>query len=173
MSWQLSALDRLEIQEIYAKYAWGIDLADLDMALSTFAQDAWFDHLWQGKVQGHAAIAANLKSLWYDRQHWWIGRQHVMNTFIMEPRAQEGEADVKCFFQILQHSVDYKNNFVFGIGTRTDHVTKKEGRWKFQSLSVNGWTQLADIPWQGEITIKRPPQAPISNPNLTNPKGNP
>ncbi len=36
MSWQLSALDRAEIQELYARYAWGIDLADLDMALSTF-----------------------------------------------------------------------------------------------------------------------------------------
>ena len=76
MSWQLSALDRLEIQELYARYAWGIDLADLDMAMSTFTQDAWFDHMWQGKVQGHAAIAENLKSLWYDRQHRWNCRQH-------------------------------------------------------------------------------------------------
>ena len=125
MSWQLSALDRLEIQELYARYAWGIDLADLPMAMSTFTQDAWFDHLWQGKVQGHAAIAENLKSLWYDRQHWWIGRQHLMNHFIMEPREQEGEADVRCFFQIIQHNVEYKNNFVFGIGTRIDHVTKQ------------------------------------------------
>ncbi len=100
-------------------------------------------------MQGHAAIAANLKSLWYDRQHWWIGRQHLMNTFIMDPRAEAGEADVRCFFQIIQHSVEYKTNFVFGIGTRLDHVTHKEGRWKFQSLKVNGWTQLADIPWQG------------------------
>jgi hypothetical protein len=166
MSWQLSALDRAEIQELYARYAWGIDLADLDMALSTFAADAWFDHLWQGRVQGHAAIAQNLKSLWYDRQHWWIGRQHLMNTFIMEPRAEAGEADVRCFFQIIQHSVEYKTNFVFGIGTRLDHVTHKEGRWKFQSLKVNGWTQLADIPWQGEITMAKPPQAPVSNPNI-------
>jgi hypothetical protein len=149
MSWQLSALD----------------LADLPMALSTFTQDAWFDHLWQGKVQGHEAIAENLKSLWYGRQHWWIGRQHLMNHFIMEPRVEEGEADVRCFFQIIQHNVEYRNNFVFGIGTRIDHVTRREGRWKFQSLSVNAWTQLADIPWQGEITMSRPPQAPVSNPN--------
>jgi hypothetical protein len=166
MSWQLSALDRAEIQELYARYAWGIDLADLDMALSTFAQDAWFDHLWQGKVQGHAAITENLKSLWYGRQHWWIGRQHLMNHHIMDPREQEGEADVRCFFQIIQHNVEYRTNFVFGIGTRIDHVTRKEGRWKFQSLKVNAWTQLDDIPWQGEITLSRPPTAPISNPNI-------
>ena len=163
-TWKLSADDRLEIQELYARYAWGIDLADLDMALSAFTKDASFDHLWQGKVEGHEAIADNLKSLWYDRQHWWIGRQHMMNTFIMEEREEEGEADVRCFFQILQHNVEYRTNFVFGVGTRHDHVTRKEGRWKFQSLSVNAWTQLDDIPWKGDITLPRPPRAPNSNP---------
>ena len=58
MAWELSALDRLEIQELYSRYAWGIDLADEETAMSTFAKDAWFDHLWQGRVQGHEAILA-------------------------------------------------------------------------------------------------------------------
>ena len=72
---------------------------------------------------------------------------------------------MRCFFQILQHNVEYRTNFVFGIGTRIDHVTRKEGRWKFQGLKVNAWTQLDDIPWQGEITVTRPPVTPVSNPN--------
>ena len=164
--WQLSALDRLEIQELYSRYAWGIDLADADMAMSTFTQDAGFDHLWQGRVEGHAAILENLQSLWNDRQHWWYGRQHLMNHFIMEPRAEEGEADVRCFFQILQFNVDYGTNFVFGIGTRIDHVSKKEGRWLFQSLKVNAWTAMDQVPWKGDILMKgrpvMPPQPPAN-----------
>jgi hypothetical protein len=44
--------------------------------------------LWQGKVSGHAAIRENLRKLWYDRQHWWYGRQHLMNHFIMDPAAR-------------------------------------------------------------------------------------
>ena len=60
--WKLTADDRLEIQELYARYAWGIDLADADMAMPTFAQDCWFDHLWQGKVQGHEAIVVTALS---------------------------------------------------------------------------------------------------------------
>jgi len=163
-NWSLSALDRLEIQELYSRYAWGIDLADEPMALSTFAQDAWFDHLWQGRVQGHEAIAENLRSLWYDRQAWWFGRQHLMNHFIMDPREEEGEADVRCFFQIIQHSVDYKTNFVFGIGTRIDHLTKKEGRWLFQSLTVNAWTSMEHVPWKGDILLNKPPVAPPAAP---------
>jgi hypothetical protein len=155
--WTLTAEDRLEIQELYARYAWGIDLADAEMALSTFTQDAWFDHLWQGLVQGHDAILANLKSLWNDRQHWWYGRQHLMNHFIMDPRETPGEIDCRCFFQIVQYSVDYNTNFVFGIGTRMDHVTRKEGAWRFQSLKVNGWTAMDQVPWKGELTMKARP----------------
>lgn len=158
--WTLSALDRAEIQELYARYAWGIDLADLDMALSTFAEDAWFDHLWQGRVQGHEAIGANLKSLWNDRQSWWYGRQHMMNHFIMDP-LEEGRARVRCFFQILQFNVEYRNNFVFGIGTRDDVVARENGKWLFKSLHVNAWTEADQVPWKGDKLLKPRPGAPV------------
>lgn len=163
--WSLSALDRLEIQEVYARYAWGIDLADLDMALSTFAEDAWFDHLWQGKVQGHEAIAENLKSLWYDRQSWWYGRQHLMTHFIMDPLEAEGTARVRCFFQILQFNTDYRTNFVFGIGTRDDTLSRESGKWLFKTLHVNAWTEADQVPWKGDIIMKGRPKMPAKEGN--------
>ena len=46
----MPAEDRAEIEELFARYAWGIDLADEEQAIATFAEDAEFDHLWQGKV---------------------------------------------------------------------------------------------------------------------------
>lgn len=155
-SWRLTAEDRLEIQELYARYAWGIDLADAEMALSTFTDDAWFDHLWQGRVQGHDAILKNLQSLWNDRQSWWYGRQHMMNHFIMEP----GEVDtvaVRCFFQILQFNVEYGTNFVFGVGTRNDVCVRRNGRWLFQNLSINAWTAMDQVPWKGERRLRDRP----------------
>ena len=162
--WSLTALDRLEIQELYARYCWGIDLGDAEMALSTFAEDAWFDHLWQGRVQGHAAIKKNLESLWYDRQSWWYGRQHVMNTFIMDPLPEEGTARVRCFFQILQFNVEYRTNFVFGIGTRDDLLARIGGRWVFKSLRVNAWTEMEQVPWKADLLLKPRPRAPLPEP---------
>ena len=148
--------DRAEIEELFARYAWGIDLADEEQAIDTFAEDAEFDHLWQGKVQGHDAIRANLRSLWNDRQHWWFGRQHLMNHFIMDPKP-EG-ARVRCFFQIIQWNADYRTNFVFGIGTRDDRLVKRNGRWKFYRLHVNAWTDVDQVPWKGDLTLpQRPP----------------
>jgi hypothetical protein len=130
------------------------------MALSTFAEDAWFDHLWQGRVQGHEAIRKNLESLWYDRQSWWYGRQHMMNHFIMDALEEEGTARVRCFFQILQFNVEYRNNFVFGIGTRDDLLAKVGGRWVFKSLTVNAWTEMDQVPWKAELRMKPRPKVP-------------
>ena len=152
----MPAQDRAEIEELYARYCWGIDLADEELAIQTFAEDGEFDHLWQGKVKGHDAIRENLRKLWYDRQHWWYGRQHLMNHFIMDPRP-EG-ARIRCFFQILQWNADYQTNFVFGIGTRDDRLVKCNGRWKFLRLVVNAWTAVDQVPWKGERTLPmRPP----------------
>ncbi len=155
----IPAQDRGDITELYARYAWGLDLADEELLLSAFAEDGTFDHLWQGKVTGHAAILANARSLWNDRQHWWYGRQHLFNHFIMEPHPQG--ARVRCFFQIVQFNLDYGTNFVFGIGTRDDKVVKRDGRWVFYSLFVNAWTAADQVPWRGErLMVQRPRHQP-------------
>ena len=158
---RLPVEDRLDIEDLYSRYAWGLDLGDEELLKSVFAEDGWFDHLWQGRVQGHEAVLANIKALWTDRQSWWYGRQHVMNTFLfnpLEPGDERGDLEVKLWFQILQFNVDYNNNFVFGIGTRTDYLTKKEGEWKFQSLHVNAWNAFDQVPWKGPLNIKGRPK---------------
>jgi hypothetical protein len=160
----MPAQDRGEIEETYARYAWGIDLADEEMIRSAFSTTGSFDHLWQGKSVGHEAIIKSLHELWYDRQAWWIGRQHLFSHFIMEPTV-EG-ARVRSFFQILQHNVEYRTNFVFGIGTRDDTLVKEDGRWVFQTLFVNAWRGLDDIPWKGKLLLKSgTTNSPASHPD--------
>jgi hypothetical protein len=155
----VSADERAAIIETYARYAWGLDLADADMLLSAFAEDAEFDHLWQGKVTGHAAILANMRELWNDRQHWWFGRQHLFNHYIME-RLPDESVKVRCFFQIMQFNVDYGTNFVFGIGTREDLCVQRAGLWVFKTLFINAWRSQADVPWKGEVKLVGRPSGP-------------
>ena len=155
----MPAQDRVDIEETYARYAWGIDLADGELALSAFAEDGEFDHLWQGKVRGHAAILKALEELWYDRQSWWFGRHHLFNHFIMTPT--ETGAHVRCFFQIIQFNTDYQTNFVFGIGTRDDTLVKIDGRWLFKTLYVNAWRSAQHVPWKGKIVMKDRPVVPV------------
>ncbi len=159
-NWSLSALDRLEIQELYARCAW----------VSTSAMRRWRSppsRKTPGSItcgrdvcRGHEAIRKNLESLWYDRQSWWYGRQHMMNHFIMDALEEEGTARVRCFFQILQFNVEYRNNFVFGIGTRDDVLAKVNGRWVFKALTVNAWTEMDQVPWKAELRMKPCPKVP-------------
>jgi hypothetical protein len=149
----MPAQDRGEITELYARYAWGLDLADKELLLSAFAEDAVFDHLWQGQSRGHEAILKNMDELWNVRQAWWYGRQHLFNHFIMEPHDQG--ARVRCFFQIIQFNTEYRTNFVFGIGTRDDHVVKRDGRWVFHQLRVNAWTAADQVPWKGPVHLNK------------------
>lgn len=173
---KLSVEDRLDLQELFAKYSWGIDLADPELVVQCFADDAYFDHLWQGRVQGHAAIVKNLEELWYDRQSWWYGRQHLFNHQLMDAiTTDEGEegARVRSFYQIMQFNVDYGTNFVFGIGTRDDTCVKRNGKWLFKTLYVNAWVSRDTVPWKGKLLIKGRPQAPTSLQPQPNPSGSP
>lgn len=138
---KLSVEERLDIQELFAKYAWGIDMGDIDAVVACFAEDGYLDHLWQGKLQGHDKLRRAFEELWYDRPSCWIGRQHLANHFLI---TREGEgARVKAFFSILQYNVDYRTNFVFGIGNRDNFCVKRDGNWLFQnpSTSTHGQAQ--------------------------------
>jgi hypothetical protein len=164
----MPAQDRADIMDLYARYAWGLDLADKEMLVSVFAEDGAFDHLWQGKSTGHEAILEKMDELWNRRQHWWYGRQHLFNNFVMEPR-EEG-ARVRVFFQILQFNVEYKTNFVFGIGTRDDTLSRETGRWLFKTLRVNAWTEADQVPWKGDIVMKGRPKPLAAAPENTAPE---
>jgi hypothetical protein len=84
----------------------------------------------------------------------------MMNHFIMDPLPEAGSARVRCFFQILQFNVEYRTNFVFGIGTRDDVVARIGERWLFKSLYVNAWTEMEQVPWKAELLMKPRPKAP-------------
>jgi len=162
-STKLSVEDRLDIMELFAKYAWGIDTGNIDAVVACFAEDGYLDHLWQGKLQGREKLRQAFEELWYDRPSWWIGRQHLANHFLIE---REGEgARVKAFFSILQYNVDYRTNFVFGIGTWDNFCVKRNGQWVFKSVYINAWTGPDKVPWVGETRAysQQPaPQPPVA-----------
>ncbi len=163
---KLSAEDRMDIIDLYARYSWALDMAGAKEVVTCFAEDGWFDHLWQGRVQGHEAILENLSKMWYGRPAWWYGRQHVFNTFRFIPKTED-RVRVKCFNQILQFNTEYNNNFVFGLGTRDDICVRTDEGWKFKTLYVNAWLSRDDVPWKGEMRLPPPrPPRPAVPPEL-------
>jgi hypothetical protein len=148
---RLSVEDRLDIQELFARYAWGLNTGDIDAVLACFTEDGALEHPPQGRCQGRDAIRELLEELWYGRPGWFIGRQHLANHFLI---TAEGEgARVKAFFSILQYQSDYESHFVFGLGNWDNYCVKRDGRWLFQTLTVHPWNKRR-APWVGEDRAK-------------------
>ncbi|MQA84362.1 MAG: hypothetical protein GEV03_07005 [Streptosporangiales bacterium] len=145
-SGKLSVEDRLDIMELFAKYAWALDTGDADGVLACFAEDGYLEHLPQGRFYGED-IRKLLDQLWYDRPGWYIGRQHLANHFLITRQGED--ARVKAFFSIVQHHPGDRSNSVFGIGHWDNVCTKQDGTWLFKAVNVGKWMG-EDVPWVGE-----------------------
>lgn len=145
---KLSVEDRLDIMDLFARYYWALDLGDAEGAAACYAEDASFDHLWQGERQGRDGIVDAFEELYYDRPSWWYGRQHNLSNMLVE--ADGDGARVRAFFNILQHNVYYRMNFVFRVGTVEVRLVKRDGEWRFAEFRVNAWREPEDVPWRGE-----------------------
>ena len=89
-----------------------------------------------------------LSHLWYDKPGWFIGRQHLATHFVMTPLG-EHEMHVKAYSSILQHNLDYRRSFVFGLASWDNVCTKASGEWLFKSVRIVKWMG-DDVPWVGE-----------------------
>ena len=140
--------DRVEIEELMARYAWALDTGDHEGYASLFTEDGWVQHWPQGKCQGREGIKRLTESLWYARPNHYLGRQHRMSQVIMTPEGDD--VRIRCFWSILQHDVETSECKVFGLGTWDTVVTKDaEGEWKFRSVDVDIW-RGDQVPWVGD-----------------------
>jgi len=148
--------DRVEIEELMARYAWTLDTGDFDGYANCFAEDGWLEHWPQGRCHGREGLKRATDSLWYERPNHYLGRQHRMSQVLMTPETgAEGQGDrpgvrIKCFWSILQHDVVTFENRVFGMGTwDTLAVKGSDGEWLFKSVYVDLWIN-GQVPWKGE-----------------------
>ncbi len=155
---KVSLEDRVEIEELMARYCWALDTGDFEGYADCFAEDGWLAHWPQGKCVGREGLKRATQSLWYDKPNAYLGRQHRFSAVLMSPEG-EGKVRIKAFWSILQHDVETFENRVFGMGT-WDTLTAKDGdgEWRFKSVDVDLWIN-GKVPWVGEDRAwANPPQ---------------
>ncbi len=145
--------DRVEIEELMARYAWALDTGDFEGYAACFTADGWLEHWPQGRCEGREGLKRATDSLWYDRPNHYLGRQHRMSQILMtpeDPDAGRPAVRIKCFWSILQHDVVTFENRVFGMGTwDTLAVKEADGEWRLRSVYVDLWIE-GRVPWVGE-----------------------
>lgn len=156
MKQKVALEDRVEIEELMARYAWTLDTGDFEGYAACFTDDGWLEHWPQGRCLGREGLKRATDSLWYDKPDHYLGRQHRMSQLLMAPETgAEGQGDrpgvrIKCFWSILQHDVVTFENRVFGMGTwDTLAVKEADGEWRLKSVYVDLWIN-GQVPWKGE-----------------------
>ncbi len=147
--------ERLDVQELFAKYCWALNTGDEQGYLDLFAEGGWVDHKPQGKCQGPEAMRKLLNQIWYGTAYNYLGRQHLPNNFIL---TREGDAiRVKAYWTITRLEQAF-NKFELFIQGHWDALCVRDGDdWKFAELTATHWFRET-APWVGkadEVRLER------------------
>ena len=144
--------ERLDIQELFAKYCWTLNTGDEQGYLDLFAPDGWVDHKPQGKCQGPEAMRKLLQQIWYGMPFSYLGRQHLPNNFIMV--REEGGVRVKAYWTINRLEQHMNNFHLFILGDWNALCVKDaDDEWKFAELTATHWYRET-APWVGDPKVR-------------------
>ena len=139
--------ERLDVQELFARYCWALNTGDEEGYLALFAKDGWVDHKPQGRCQGPEAMRKLLHQIWYGMPGNYLGRQHLPNNFILR---REGDAvRAKAYWTITRLEQGFNQFYLFIQGDWDALCVKEDGDWKFAELTATHWFRET-APWVGE-----------------------
>jgi len=133
----LSAEDRLDIMDLYARYAWAMDSGDTEAFLDVFLPDATL--FMSRKATGHAELRA-----WHERflrDSGFPGSQHFATQF----RLIEGEGNrvrTRVYVARLYRLPGTTHSTVICQGYYTDTCVKVDGRWFYELKNAHEASQL-------------------------------
>lgn len=133
----LSADDKIEIQELVARYNRAVDSGDAQGWADTFTDDGVFESMRVGTHRGRQELVRFAEDFWTgDECAPWRGGQHWATNFIIE-----GDGDTASLFcyhiMFMPASPDEVNGVV--MAAHDDVVARVDGRWKFLRRRVMPW----------------------------------
>jgi len=159
---KLSVEDRIEIQDLIARYAWALDTGDIDSLVSCFTPDCVVieevfedPDRWEGR-EGVRRLAQH-----YGASPGFPGRQHHTSQSLVEGDA--GRCSVKSFAFVTECHGEPPYTLRF-TGYYDDKLEKREGRWLFRERIIRLWdgAVLERFPGRGKrVPRKRPPELRI------------
>ena len=127
----LSIEDRLEIQELYARYNHAIDFGKADAWAACFTTDGVFTASAAGTFTGTEALAGFARGF-AER----VKARHWTNNLIVE--GAPGGAKGTCYLALLMLGGGEKPTAIATTGVYNDTLAKGEDGWRFTSRSVTG-----------------------------------
>jgi uncharacterized protein (TIGR02246 family) len=146
MATNLSAEDRLDIQDLYARYAWALDTGDIEELVKSFLPDGVIETSTGTRIEGRDKIRA-----WGNTQFAApraAGSQHAACHLLIEG---DGETcKVKAYWATLTYDQVDETKRVGGIGYYRDTCAKRDGIWYFRERNFKRWVGK-DLPWKSAM----------------------
>jgi hypothetical protein len=145
------ALAHMEIPNVLALYARGVDRADLETLCSVYHSDATDDH---GEFSGLGTDFAR-KLIDDEKGMSAVGQHHITNVLIQ----LDGDDDARVesyFLAFHPHEADGVGKLAIAAGRYLDHFQRRAGAWKIQKRrAIMDWTRehVEGLPWARTVGV--------------------
>jgi uncharacterized protein (TIGR02246 family) len=134
----VSLADRLEIEELIARYNWAIDTRDGEGVAKTFTADGSFA-MRERRFEGREALVRFGSGANQGPPKPNAGSQHWVTNLILEG---EGE-HISARSYLVRFYVEGEARSVANAGYYTDELVKVNGAWRFKSREFHSWPYTA------------------------------
>jgi len=141
---RLSAEDRLDIIDLFARYSWCYDCSDAEGYAATFTPDGVIEAFGAEAARGRGAIAVFVKKLIASNRgdNDW---QHLNNHHHF--RATPEGATVYSYWTVIEGNEAEKRHGVHSFGYYVTDCVKQGGEWFIKKRSINRWNR-DQVPWE-------------------------
>lgn len=129
----LTVSDKIEIQELVARYNCAIDSGDVEGWVDTFLPDGVFEGLVVPTFRGHDELRAFATAFWTEPEYGeWHGAQHWTTNMIID-----GDGDRATLFAYhIMFTPDGPGAVPALMCAYDDELAKVDGRWRFARRRV-------------------------------------
>jgi ketosteroid isomerase-like protein len=131
------------VRELYSKYSFAIDQADISLLADCFASDVKGGFAPMGKLSGRHAVIGQLKSF---RRHWpWM--QHFADVPLVELDADGRRARMIVARIIPERQEDTVGERIYGAHYQIEAAIDLDGQWRIRWTDYRpGWFSLHNLP---------------------------
>jgi hypothetical protein len=138
MTTELTAADRLEIQELFARYAWSLDTGDEAGFVDCFTREGvlvWEVFATPGHWRGHAALGRFIG--YFRSRPETAGRQHHVSNLVLTATPQGVRARAYVLVALRSGEGPHRLNVM---GYYEDELQREGASWRLARRVIRDWS---------------------------------
>jgi hypothetical protein len=150
--------DRVEIQELTARYAWSLDTGDEDAFVNCFCRDGelvWDVFETEGRWRGALALRRFIG--YFSQRPESAGRQHHVSNLVVTPT--DSGASARSYVAVALRRAEGPH-LLNVMGYYEDELARENGCWRFSRRYIRDWSGPVLARFAGQDGVRSTRQRP-------------